>query len=169
MRLVILVRLQYRCLFVIKKENWEKLLHIFLLHNTERKKFSTSALRTFVDIWALRLLLFLQPRNCIFYTTTLSCMDIGCICFKEREIIYLKYSELKLIRQNFGLQGVLQLNTVLGTKISNNSLNHVLDETPTNSSRGLFFSWSLIGFIHLAFKANWKNILENNILPFTRR
>ena len=101
---------QYRCLFVIKKENWEKLLHIFLLHNTERKKFSTSALRTFVDIWALRLLLFLQPRNCIFYTTTLSCMDIGCICFKEKEIIYLKYSEIKLIRQNFGVQGVLHSN-----------------------------------------------------------
>ena len=131
---------QYRCLFVIKKENWEKLLHIFLLHNTERKKFSTSALRTFVDIWALRLLLFLQPRNCIFYTTTLSCVDIGCICFKEKEIIYLKYSEIKLIRQNFSIQGVLHYNNILNTMIIHYNLNYAFHETPTNSSRGLFFS-----------------------------
>ena len=67
-------------------------------------------------------------------------MDIGCICFKEKEIIYLKYSEIKLIRQNFGLQGVLQFKKFLGTRILNNILNHILDETPTNSSRGMFFS-----------------------------
>ena len=55
-------------------------------------------------------------------------------------MIYLKYSEIKLIRQNFGLQGVLQFKKFLETRISNKILNHILDETPTNSSRGLFFS-----------------------------